>query len=220
MVRTLGVLVNPVAGVGGPVGLKGSDGADVQSEAVSRGAVALAGDRARAAIAAIAQHAASLRVLTVDGPMGADAVRAAGMTPSIVLSPGFPTSAADTAAAARALRDAGAELILFVGGDGTARDVAAAIGRTVPVLGVPAGVKMYSACFALSPAAAGSVVARWASGESIPLEEREVLDVDEQQIRQGRAEPRLHGFVDVPAVAGRTQARKSATPASERAAVA
>ena len=219
MIRTIGLLINPVAGVGGPAGLKGSDGPDVQATALARGAHARSGERALAALTVIASAYPHAEIITADGLMGADAVRAAAMSPRVVYQAGSPSTGADTTAAARAIEEAGADLILFVGGDGTARDVASALRPGQPMLGVPAGVKMYSGCFAVSPTAAGALAARWLGDEPVPLTEREVLDVDEEQIRHGRVDPKLFALVQVPFVIGRTQSRKSATPVTEAAAV-
>ncbi|WP_052226909.1 ATP-NAD kinase family protein [Microbacterium mangrovi] len=243
----LGLLVNPVAGVGGPAGLAGSDGADVQRAAASRGSTARAASRAAAALEALT---AGTVVLTAAGTMGEDAVRAAGLEPRVVYTPGAKTTPADTSAAARALAEAGATLVLFAGGDGTARDVAAGLDafRLAPLaqrpdaeqppvaprgraerardeteapaaLGVPAGVKMYSPVFAVSPRAAGGLAASWLSG-TLPVQQREVLDIDEEALRRARVEPRLFGMLAVPFSPGRTQARKAPTPTSERDAVA
>ena len=214
----LGLIVNPVAGVGGPAGLAGSDGAEVQRHALSRGASARAAERATLALEALP---AGTVVLTAAGAMGEDAVRAAGLEPRVVYLPGTPTTPADTAAAAVALAEAGATLILFAGGDGTARDVATGLDELhgTAVLGIPAGVKMYSSVFAVSPRAAGGLAAAWLAG-ILPVEQREVLDIDEQALRHARVEPQLHGMLAVPYRAGRTQARKSPTPASERDAAA
>jgi predicted polyphosphate/ATP-dependent NAD kinase len=217
--RAIGLLINPVAGVGGPAGMKGSDGADVQTAALSRGARARAGERAQAALAVIASAHPQVEIITAGGTMGADAVRAVGLSARVVYQPETPSTGADTAAATQALLDAGADLVLFVGGDGTARDVTSVLRPGQPMLGVPAGVKMYSGCFAVSPSAAGALAARWLSDQRLPLQQREVLDVDEEQIRYGRVDPRLFAMVPVPYIAGRTQSRKNATPVSEAAAV-
>lgn len=219
MTHTIGLLINPVAGVGGPTGLKGSDGPAVQAAALARGAHAHAGERGIRALAVVASAHPSAQVITADGAMGADSVRASGLTALVVYQSGEPSTGADTTAAAEAIMAAGADVLLFVGGDGTARDVASALQTWQPMLGVPAGVKMYSGCFAVSPAAAGALAARWLSDETVPLEQREVLDVDEDEIRKGRVDPHLYGLVSVPFLRGRTQSRKSATPASETAAV-
>lgn len=215
----LGLVVNPVAGIGGPAGLAGSDGADVQELARSRGAAARAVARATVALQALPP---GTPVLTADGAMGADAVTAAALAPRIVYTPAdtgeSTTTPADTTAAVRAIVAAGATLVLFAGGDGTARDAAAGLDETAAALGIPAGVKMYSPVFAVSPRAAAAVAAAWIRG-ALPVHEREVLDVDESALRRARVEPRLYATMRVPYRAGRTQARKAATPASEHAAV-
>jgi predicted polyphosphate/ATP-dependent NAD kinase len=250
----IALVVNPIAGVGGPAGLAGSDGAAVQERAEALGSRRRAAERARLALETVAAtrrsssdegayrgHARGLDtalraystggklvVLTAAGAMGEDAVRAAGLEPRVVFRASSgdgtgETTAADTTAAARALVDAGASLVLFAGGDGTARDVAAGLGPDAAALGIPAGVKMYSPVFAVSPRAAGALAAAWVAaseaGGSLPVQQREVLDVDEAQLRVARVEPRLYATMAVPYLAGRTQARKSATPASEHAAV-
>ncbi|UIP57211.1 ATP-NAD kinase family protein [Agromyces marinus] len=215
----IGLVVNPVAGVGGPAGLAGSDGEEVQRRAGERGAHPRAGERAAAALSVLAAARPEELVVTVAGPMGEDAVRDAGLRPVVVWHPPAATTATDTTDAARALVDAGADLLLFAGGDGTARDVASGLPEGVAALGIPAGVKMYSPVFAVGPRAAGSLAAAWRGEGSLPVVDREVLDVDESQLRRARVEPRLYGTLRVPYRAGRTQARKAATPADERAAV-
>lgn len=245
---TIGVIVNPVAGVGGPAGLAGSDGVAVQLEALRRGGRARAAERATAALRVLAAARPGLDVLTAAGPLGEDAVRAAGLTPRVVYTPSprarslpakgtmsslsgrgsdgdVPFGAAegattgdDTARAAAALHAAGASLVLFAGGDGTARDVARGLPSGVPMLGIPAGVKMYSGCFAVGPAAAGALAADWLT-RRLALAEAEVLDLDEDLLRAGRPEPLLFALVPVPVSAGRTQARKAPTPAGAREAV-
>jgi predicted polyphosphate/ATP-dependent NAD kinase len=217
----IGLVVNPVAGIGGPAGLAGSDGVDVQSLAAARGSAARAGERAALALSSLPP---STEVLTAAGAMGEDAATAAHLRPRVVYIPASgataDTTAADTTAAVRALAAAGATLVLFAGGDGTARDVSAALADIphVAALGIPAGVKMYSPVFAVSPRAAGGLAAAWLGG-GLPLQTREVLDVDEAALRRARVEPRLYGELRVPYRAGRTQARKSPAPASEHDAI-
>jgi len=222
---SVGLVVNPLAGIGGPAGLAGSDGAAVQREALRRGGRPRASSRAVEALRVLAAAHPGAEVLTAAGAMGEDAVREAGLvarvvysSPSTSTSTSTSTSADDTARAAAALRGAGATLVLFAGGDGTARDVARGLPSGVPVLGIPAGVKMYSGCFAVGPAAAGALAASWTDG-ALPTVEAEVLDLDEELMRAGRPDPRLFALVPVPSAPGRTQARKAATPASEREAV-
>lgn len=218
----LGLVVNPAAGLGGPAGLGGSDGVDVQRAALARGTApgrALA--RAVDALAAVAAADPRGRVLTAAGEMGEDAVRAAGLTPAVVAWPAHPTTAADTTEAVGRILAGGADLLLFAGGDGTARDVTQAMdaaGTDAAALGIPAGVKMYSPVFAVSPRAAGAIAAAWLR-RPLPTRPLEVLDVDEAALRAGEIGTALYGELRVPYVPGRTQARKAPTPADERAAV-
>lgn len=203
---TIGLIVNPVAGVGGPAGLKGSDGADVQREALARGSRPRAADRAAQAVRALLARRPGTRVLTVAGPMGEDSARAAGAVPELVrIVPGDPSSPKDTTAAVEAMREAG--LLLFAGGDGTARDVLDGA-PSCPVLGIPAGVKVYSGCFAVSPAAAGLTAAEFVPGDGQSIVEAEVVDLDEEVYRRGAVAPRLYGTLRVPAVRTRLSGRK------------
>ncbi len=176
--RKLGVIINPIAGMGGAVGLHGTDG-DRHRRALARGAVPIAPQRAARGLRKLsAVPAPQLRIWAAAGEMGADAVRSLGREATTVGEvPASPTTRADTQAAARAMRDAEADLILFAGGDGTARDIAAAVGEGTPLLGIPTGVKMHSAVFGATPEAAGETAARFLlDPERTPLRAREVLD--------------------------------------------
>jgi predicted polyphosphate/ATP-dependent NAD kinase len=204
--RRIGFVVNPIAGMGGRVGLKGTD--DKFSEARERGAEPRAPERAREALEALAESNAEVSILAYGGVMGADEARTAGLDPEVVGTPDDEigaTSAADTREAVRAFVDAGVDLILFVGGDGTAVDVAETLdelGDETPIFGVPAGVKVYSAVFAVSPRAAGTVAATFER-----TEEAEVNDIDEDEYRQGEVRPELRAIAQVP-VAEQRQSSK------------
>ncbi|MDH6709310.1 putative polyphosphate/ATP-dependent NAD kinase [Kitasatospora sp. MAA19] len=214
----IGLVVNPVAGLGGRVGLKGSDGAEVQRRARTLGARPAATLRAEVTLRQLNVLARSLTLLTAAGPMGADAAQAAGLHATVVHRPAGPdTTAADTRAAVRALVAVGTDLLLFCGGDGTARDVLAALGPGPgpPVLGIPAGVKMHSAVFAVHPRAAAEVAAAWAGGEGVRLVSAEVMDRDEAALRDGRISARLHGWLTVPVLPSRVQQRKTGSSATD-----
>ncbi|MGW2312124.1 ATP-NAD kinase family protein [Actinomadura luteofluorescens] len=203
----IGLVVNPVAGLGGRVGLKGSDGADVQEKARALGATPHAAERAALALAELRSRIGGpFTVPTAGGPMGEDAVLDAGLIPDVRYRPGEPTTAADTVRAAAALAPH-ADLLLFAGGDGTARDVLDAVGASVPVLGVPTGVKMHSAVFGATPRAAGEAAALMAAG-GVRIRDAEVMDLDEDAVRDGRVSARLYGHVRVPDVPVRVQQRK------------
>lgn len=197
--RRIGLIVNPLAGLGGRVGLKGSDGEGVVAEALRRGATPVAEARAREALSVLKDRSADFVLHCAPGSLGADV--ASSLDFEICVDGAAldrPTTAADTSDAARMLVDAGAELILFAGGDGTARDITGVVGHAVPILGIPAGVKMQSAVFAVTPRAAGLLVAEWLREPArIKIAEAEILDLDEDAARAGRIEPRLYGTARV-----------------------
>ncbi|KQV16609.1 ATP-NAD kinase [Kitasatospora sp. Root107] len=192
----VGLIVNPVAGLGGPAALKGSHGA------LALGSVPQAGGRATAALRALHARRPAIQLHTVAGPMGEHSAVAAGVPFELVHRPARVTGAADTRAAVAAL--GGVDLLLFVGGDGTARDVLDAR-PTGAVLGVPAGVKVYSGCFAVSPFAAGTTAAGF-DGTTL---EAEVVDLDEDAYRSGQVGARLYGTLRVPAARARLSGRKT-----------
>lgn len=201
--KRIGLIVNPVAGMGGSVGLKGTDG-NVE-EARRRGAIPHALERASLTLAALS-HDADLHFITCAGPMGADLLQKSGCTDyETVYTFSGESSARDTMEAARRIRNAGAALLLFCGGDGTARDIISAVGRDIPVLGIPAGVKMYSAVFAIDPAAAAELVREFDPGR---LRDSEVMDVDEDAYRHNVLKTRLFGIARTPAAPGRVQPSK------------
>lgn len=244
--RKLGLIVNPLAGVGGRVGLKGSDGPEIVRAALERGAERDAPRRARLALERLARLRDHIDILTWPGEMGEDEARVAGFDPRVLGSfagrrsyvdaelvrlPGDPphircadfvfTTAGDTALAARELLAAGVDLILFAGGDGTARTICAAVGDAVPVIGVPAGVKIHSAVYATTPAAAGDVAALYLHDRpaAVRLRESEVMDIDEDAFRENRVSAHLYGYLSVPYARGLTQSAKAGGVAGEERAL-
>jgi len=224
----VGLLVNPVAGLGGRVGLKGSDGTETVRRAIALGAVPQAGERAGAALGRMLERWPPDRerplVLAGSGLMGERVARDAGLAPVIVghLDPAEDSTAEDTRSIVAEMVAAGLDLLLVAGGDGTARDVCAAIGTTTPVVGIPAGVKLHSPVYATSPLAAGDLAAGFLA--AAPARRRtalaEVIDLDEDAYRRGEIAPRLYGELLVPAEDRRLQARKTPSPLSDGAAAA
>lgn len=201
--KRIGLVINPVAGMGGSVGLKGTDNA--VAEARRRGARPHAPERAKTALALLAKGA-DLAFVTCSGAMGEDSLRGAGITRYRVLYHYTgESSSSDTKKAVRMFLDSGVDLVLFCGGDGTARDVFDITGREVPILGIPAGVKMYSAVFAVDPASAADLVLAF---DRDHLRDAEVLDVDEEAYRANQLKTRLHGIARTPVLAGKMQAAK------------
>ncbi len=217
--KRLGFIINPIAGLGGRVGLKGTDG--MAEAAIALGALPLAPQKAARALVALGQNSSEkeeVLVLTPPGAMGEDIVRAAGFLPQVVDLPlAGKTSGTDTIDAARMILDLGADILLFAGGDGTARDVCAALGESLPVIGVPAGVKIHSPVFARSPESAGELARLFLDKKLSQVCEREVLDIDEDAYRKGRVSTRLYGYLQVPDQKDRMQNRKAGTPLSQRA---
>ena len=192
--RTVGLIVNPVAGMGGSVGLKGTDG-ELHKRALELGAEPVAPGRTETFLDQI-EHGDEIALLVAPGPMGAEHVRGRGVSWTVVGEIGAESSAADTKRIAIEMVDRGAELLIFVGGDGTARDICDAVDAEVPVVAVPAGVKVYSAVFAVSPTAAAQLVDVFVRDGGVTHEE--VLDIDEDAYRHDRLESQHYGMLLVP----------------------
>ena len=219
--RRLGLIVNPVAGMGGAVGLKGTDG-KLADEARSLGAEPLAGGRAAVALSQLLGAVADVEVLTCSGPMGADAARRCGVVPSIVHAVAEEaTTAADTRAAAKRIVERQPDLLLFAGGDGTARDLLAVVGTSIPLLGVPSGVKMHSALFAATARAAGEVAGSYlAANRGDLLRDAEVLDREPGPGSGVPPSPRLYGMVRTPSLSFLVPGAKSSDRVSDEGALA
>ncbi len=193
--KRVGFVVNPIAGMGGRVGLKGTDGR--ADEALARGAEPVSPRRAREMLDALKplRTALEIRWVTCQGPMGSDLLAAAGFPPSsveVVAEPPARTTAEDTRAACRAFEAGGVDLVVFCGGDGTCRDVLEAVDQRLPILGVPAGVKMHSGVFGIHPATVASILDAWLQGY-LRVGDADVLDVDEEAYRRGEWSVRMFG---------------------------
>lgn len=207
--KKVGLIINPVAGIGGRAGLKGSDGPETLKAALELGAEPQAQNRARTAVEQLLPISGNLEFLTYGGSMGQDMLSSLGLSPKVLGQPADPSTPEDTCRAAKAMADEGAELILFAGGDGTARDICGAIGEAVTVIGIPAGVKIHSAVYALNPRSAGFQAREYLSGSggSAPAE---VMDIDEELFRSGRVAARLYGYMNIPSQNTRMQCAKCA----------
>jgi predicted polyphosphate/ATP-dependent NAD kinase len=208
--------------MGGRVGLKGTDGIDVLKQARARGAVPRAAERAQRALVRLERRCPGVQLVAAAGVMGADLATAHGFETEVLprARPDEPvTTAADTRAAAAELERGGVDLILFAGGDGTARDIQDVVGERVPILGVPTGVKMHSGVFATTPESAGEVVASFMAAKPRGrVRQAEVLDSDEDTVRAGAVSTRFYGAACVPDDRLRVQAAKlGAVPSDEDA---
>ena len=217
----IGLIINPIAGMGGRVGLKGTDGEHTYSEALRRGAKPMAHESMLRCIRSFLthfDHTGKIHFLVCGGPMGSrEVISTLASLENIQLTDCFDTesgitTAVDTVEAVIKMTEEGASLICFAGGDGTARDLlsgAERSGAPPMILGVPAGVKMHSSVFALSPEAAGEIIAVYARGGTT-TEEREIMDIDEDNYRRGVLTVKLHGYASVPVLGGMVQHSKSA----------
>lgn len=212
--KRLGYLVNPWAGIGGRVALKGSDGSAIVERALELGAKRLSPKRATEALEKLVPFIDAIELITCPGEMGECEAKDCGFSPTIIGEDlQRRTTADDTRRAAKEMLRLGVDLILFAGGDGTARDIYDAIGTGIPIVGIPTGVKMHSAVFSVSPAAAGDLAALYLMGKIIRTAELEVMDIDEDAFRTGVLQAELHGFLKVPDAPQFTQGAKGGATA-------
>ncbi len=197
-----GLIVNPVAGMGGEVALKGTDG--VVDEAIRRGARRVSPEKAERFLRSVREE---VHFLVPSGEMGEEYVKALGIPHDVICQCPERTGAGDTRRAAELMLGR-VEIIIFVGGDGTARDVVSVVDSKVPVLGVPSGVKMYSGVFAVNPEAAAKILDAFARGEA-SLRDAEILDIDEDAYRRNELRISLYGYAKTPYVEDMVQSSKS-----------
>lgn len=201
---TIGLIVNPIAGMGGAVGLKGSDG-DSARKAVALGSKPVAPERIKEVLSLVTRK--EIRFLVAPGKMGEDHLKEFNFEFEVIGKVESTTSANDTKKIAEKMIKQGISLLVFVGGDGTARDILDVVGMDTPVIAIPSGVKMFSSVFALSPHAAAEMINTF--GDSFV--EKEVLDIDEEAFRDNRLVAKYYGLVRVPDIQHLLQGKKSAS---------
>jgi predicted polyphosphate/ATP-dependent NAD kinase len=206
---TVGLVVNPYAGIGGAIALKGSDGADIREKALKAGAERKAMQRAETALKILQNYQKQLDFVTCGGEMGENVLKSLGFSYQTVFNPNTQeTSSDDTKQAVKAIIDKNVDILLFAGGDGTARDVYSVVPDNQLVLGIPAGVKIHSGVYAISPTAAGRVIEKILKGELSSIHESDVMDIDESAFREGVVKARRYGEMSVPAELEYVQAVK------------
>mgnify|MGYP001819640758 CR=1 FL=1 len=220
--KRIGLIVNPIAGMGGRVGLKGSDGKETLELARKLGAVPECPGKALTALKQIKNNFnGDVRIITYPAIMGEQEAIDAGFRPEIIgeINAG-ETTAEDTIQAARDLRAAGVDLIFFAGGDGTARNIFDALGEEkIAVLGIPGGCKIHSAVYAINPKTAGDLVVQYLEGKVKDLKVAEVMDIDEEAFRKNVVTAKLYGYLYVPNEKRMVQNMKSGRGYSEEAAL-
>jgi len=202
-VLKLGLIINPVAGIGGRVALKGSDGDDIQQLARQRGAVAMSEQRMQQALEWLLEYKADIQIYTASGAMGENLCKSLGFKTTVVNKLNSVNSRADdTIVTLQKCIEQRVDCLLFAGGDGTARNVYSALQSVhseLPVIGVPAGCKIHSSVYAVTPSHAGELLSLIIKGRALALTEASVMDIDEDEFREDRVKAKLHGYVNVPA---------------------
>ncbi|TXT58099.1 MAG: ATP-NAD kinase [Promethearchaeota archaeon] len=196
--KKIGLIINPIAGMGGSVGLKGTDGKIIK-KAIQLGAKPVTPDRIRTFLTNIEyDDEASFVFIVAPGKMGEDYVKNTTFKYEILGNIEDQTTAEDTKRLAMKMVKADIDLLVFCGGDGTARDIFDAIDMKIPVIAIPSGVKMFSSVFTINPIAASNILESFLEGTE--LVEQEVLDIDEQAFREDKLDSKLYGYLKVPKV--------------------
>jgi predicted polyphosphate/ATP-dependent NAD kinase len=210
----LGLVINPIAGIGGSVALKGSDGIGIAEQAIALGATAKSNTRAALALEILLPYQENIIIYTAAGDMGEHTAKALGFNTQVVYGLEHSlehklTTALDTEQAVSALITKDIDLLLFAGGDGTARNVCHIVQDKFPVLGIPAGCKIHSGVYAITPKAAGRVVELMITNQLVSLTDADVMDIDESLFRQGIVKAKRFGEMQVPSELRYIQAVKS-----------
>ena len=196
MESKIGFVVNPIAGMGGRVGLKGTDG--VLKEAVKLGANPVAPEKAEETLREYLSNYSTkdeIQWLTCSGDMGGDELRKVGIKKMeiIHIPSGKDTSSNDTKKACKKFLEKHVDLILFCGGDGTAKDIFEIIGKKIPILGIPSGVKMHSGVFGINTRATAKMLHEFVN-KSLTIGDAEIMDLDESLYRRGKWNIQLFGI--------------------------
>ena len=211
----LGFIVNPIAGMGGKVGLKGTDGDKILEKALELGAYPEAPKKSKKALEVLVPIKDKIKIITCPGDMGENQAAELGFEYDVIGDKKDKVGPEDTELAAKQMLDMKVDLLMFAGGDGTARNIYNAIGDKLPVIGIPAGVKIHSAVYANHPRSAGEVALRYMKGESITIKESEVMDIDEEAYRREEITAKLYGYMNVLFERQLVQTLKSGKPEVE-----
>ena len=207
----VGLIINPWAGIGGQVALKGSDGENIVKAALLLGAEQTADKKTLQCLSYLETQSETLDIewICAKGDMGSHCLDQTNMPYTLVNHPtSAKSSAKDTQIIAQLLLDKNVDLILFAGGDGTARDLFCVIGQSIPVLGIPAGVKIHSGVYALTPQDAARCLISICHNPIIEISQQEVRDINEDAFRQGQVQSKFFGEMITPSAPEFIQAVK------------
>ncbi len=199
----LGLIINPYAGIGGSVGLKGSDGEAIRAQAFARGAEMRAHERMQRCLELLKPFTQDIHIYCFADDMGETVALQCGFNVTqIGIAQSIPSSAKDTLDAVSTLVKEAVDIILFAGGDGTARNIADALqmhdAHQQVVLGVPSGVKMHSGVYAITPEAAGEILLCLIRKQLVNVQACDVRDIDEVAFREGRVKTRMYASMFTP----------------------
>lgn len=212
----LGLVINPYAGIGGALALKGSDGKEIREKALAMGAKKMANSRTETALSELIPFKDQVHLVTAAGEMGAELAQKLGLSYEVVYDANTTeTEPKDTVQAAQRIVARDVDMLLFAGGDGTARNICEAVDTSIPMLGVPAGCKIHSGVYAITPRAAGRVAAMLIKGELVTVHDADVMDIDETAFREGVVKAKPYGAMRVPAELTYVQSVKNGGKESE-----
>ena len=213
--KKVGFIVNPIAGMGGSVALKGTDGEEILEKAKKLGAKPKAHIKASLALQELLPLKNEIEILTVSNNMGERIAKNLGFKTKIIFKSNELTKNCDTIKSSKKVLKHNPDILLFAGGDGTARDIYKGIGETLPVIGIPSGVKIHSPVYAINPKKAGILALKYLKNELKTLKEVEVVDIDENNFRDDIVKTTLYGYLKIPYEKEFLQNKKAPTPLSE-----
>jgi predicted polyphosphate/ATP-dependent NAD kinase len=82
--KKIGLIINPIAGMGGPVGLKGTDGPEILKKALGLGAKPIAPAKAETFLTELNQFKNCLKLITGPGVMGENISKKQGFSTETV----------------------------------------------------------------------------------------------------------------------------------------
>jgi predicted polyphosphate/ATP-dependent NAD kinase len=209
--KKIGLIINPISGMGGAVGLKGTDGKEILAKAISLGAKPVAFKKAETFLKYLKHLKNRIELLVGFNMMGENEAKKIGYEYKVLGKPKEFTTSQETKEIVKLMLKNKVELIVFCGGDGTARDIMDITDMKCPILGIPTGVKMHSSVFAVNAESGAKIIEYYILG-SVFFKESEVMDIDEKAFRQGKISAKLYGYVIIPYVGELIQNIKIASP--------
>ena len=214
--KKVGIVINPIAGMGGRVGLKGTDGKDVLAKARELGSIPESPKKAMKALEKLLPIKDDIMLYVASGDMGENEAKEVGLNYEVIYQvDSGDTSVSDTVKLCEKIKEIGVDLILFAGGDGTARDIFNAVENKIPSIGIPAGVKIHSPVYGNTPESAGQLAFDYLSGAELNLKDEEVMDLDEEAFRRDEIDIKIYGYLSVPYDERHLQNLKSSSPQSD-----